>query len=297
MSHQLEFEPYPTFEPDLVEECRRSGKVMPIIFEWYKYVGRITIDTANIIPDQPACRSVPPVQFAVLIGLLNRIFRLQLATLRLGHDRKHGESVRILGRCIDETAVKVRWLCEAELSDRFERYLAEGLRRDLESKDRIECNIERRDGEILEIERRMLASIDRCVTASGLTEEQVRGACHLPNLWSIYADLGYEPFVYLATQALGAHAVHGTWTDLMFHYLEPDETEGLTLQDHPSRPNEEQFVMSSSLILDALSSFVTYIMDTEASHIYLLRLSEIRDKIREADQPGHGSDFDVVGGR
>lgn len=297
ISHKGEFPPYPTFEPTLVEECCRSGDVMPIVFEWYKYVGMVTNTTASITPDSPACRSVSSVEFAVLIGLLNRITRLQLATLRLGHGGKHGESVKLLGRCTNETAVKARWLCEAELPDRFERYLAEGLKRDLELKDEIERNIQQRGGDTLEIERRMLASIGRCVTSSGLTEKQIHAACRLPDLRSMYTAIGREP-LYLVNQGLGSHEIHGTWTDLMFHYLEPDETGGLALRDHRSRPDERQFVMSSILILEALSSFVTYIMNAQASDIvadFTAFFSEVRDKILEANRLGYGSDFDVVG--
>ena len=45
----------------------------------------------------------------------------------------------------------------------------------------------------------------------------------------MYVSLGTEP-LYLVNQGLGSHEVHGTWSDLMFHYLELGEAGRFTLK-------------------------------------------------------------------
>lgn len=295
MSFREQFPPFPSFSEDQIEHCRRTADAMPVVFESYKYVVLVTKCTASIDPSSAACRALDPIEYAVLVGLLNRISRLILSTLKLGHGGKYGETVRLLGRCINESAVKVRWLSECKKDDRFRRYLADGLKKDLKLKTLILDNIARRGGKQLEIEKRMLGSINNCVGASGLTEGEIRKTPALPDLRSMYTDLGLSDQRYLATQGLGSHEVHGTWTDLMCHYLERDDSGRLVLQDHQSRPHENQFVRSSLMILDALQTFVAYIsVDTEAVSESSEFYEDIRQQILWAARLGHGSDFSVV---
>jgi len=88
-------------------KCRDSGDYCPILFEWYKFVGTLCNFFASIRPDSPAVRSIPPVHYAVMIGLLNRCSRLMLSNVTLSHEGLFGETTALLDRCIFESCVKV----------------------------------------------------------------------------------------------------------------------------------------------------------------------------------------------
>src|SRR5438876_144797 len=104
----------PVFSNELVEQCQRDRDFRPILFEWYKYVGVLCSRVACLAPDSPTFRTIPPVHYAVLMGLLNRCSRLMVANIRLSCTRRYGETTRLLDRSISETAIKVRWLCHKD---------------------------------------------------------------------------------------------------------------------------------------------------------------------------------------
>jgi hypothetical protein len=87
-----------------------------------------------------------------------------LANIALSHEGKFGETTAIVDRCIFETAVKIVWLCEDPSQEKFDQYLAEGLKTDLEFKAQIESNIAARNGQAQPIETRMLRSTRSCPT-------------------------------------------------------------------------------------------------------------------------------------
>ena len=245
MSDHL-FPPMPTFSDELLEKCKRNQDGMPLIFEWYKYTALVCIRVASISPDSPAFRKISAVHHAVLIGLLNRCSRLMLSTIKLAAEGRFRETTTLLDRCIVETAVKFQWLCHKNSDESFRRYLADGLKNDLILKKEIEKNISERKGEMLFSEKEILDSIDRCVESSQLTEDEILQAKQLPNLRDMHKDLFFHDLFYTATQRVGSHAVHGTWTDLFCYYLEKDESGKLTLRDHPVRPGEDEFMLVSS---------------------------------------------------
>src|ERR1700761_2100786 len=100
----------PTFSEEEMRTCREAGDYMPILFEWYRYVGLLCVFCISIRPDSPAYNSVPPQHYYVLIGLLNRCARLMLSNLALSHEGNFGETTVIVDRCIFESAVKIIWL-------------------------------------------------------------------------------------------------------------------------------------------------------------------------------------------
>ena len=90
-----------------------------------------------------------PQRYYVLIGLLNRCARLMLSNVALSHERKFGETTAIVDRCIFESAVKIIWLCHAASDEEFTRYLADGLKTEVEFKARIEADIAANGGATL----------------------------------------------------------------------------------------------------------------------------------------------------
>lgn len=284
----------PTFSDEMVKECINNKDFRPILFEWYKFVGIFCNIVACISPESPALRKISPIYYAVLIGSLNRCSRLMLSNTRLSSTRKYGETTRLLDRCITETAIKIQWLCHKDDPDSFTRYLADGLKKDLFLKSQINVNIENRNGQILVIENRMLKSINNCVDLSGLTEQEIIDAKKLPDFANICADLDISDILYTAIQRMGSHAVHGTWSDLIFNYLRNEDGKGLCPRDHDSDTQDVQFILVIHVIIDAMKSFLNYIGtdDLEIKKIISV-LDQVDEKINEIQGLAWSSDFNV----
>jgi len=124
----------PKFSDELVEQCNQQRDYRPMLFEWYKYVGILCNIAACLDIESPAFRHIPEVHFAGLAGQLNRCSRLMLANVRLSSTGRYGETTRLIDRCIIESAIKVRWLCFKNDRESFIRYIADGLKKDLELK-------------------------------------------------------------------------------------------------------------------------------------------------------------------
>jgi hypothetical protein len=250
----------PTFPPELWDKCQKDKDFVPILFEWYKYVGGMCNILASISRHSPAIREMPALHYAILTGLLNRCSRLMLSNVRLSVTKKYGETIMLLNRSIVESAVTVQWLCCRNSDDCFQRYLADGIKSDLKLKDHIQQNIAERGGHPLVIENRMISSIQECIDSTELSEEQIRKTKVLPDLWSMCRDCGLSEKFYIGAQRMASHGVHGTWTSLRSHYLRQDKSGEYYLRDHNVRPHENQFMAIPLVILETLKRFMEYVV-------------------------------------
>lgn len=287
----------PKFTDEEWRQCRESGDFAPILFEWYKFVSLLCNFLASIQPNSPAVRKMDYTQYAVLIGLLNRCSRLMFSNVALSHEGLFGETTALIDRCIFDSCVKVAWLCQNEATDKFDRFFADGLRTELELKAEIAANIQARGGAVLAIEKRMLASIERTVRSSGLSELEILEEKKLPDLASMIASLGGDRLMYIVGQRIGSHHIHGTWTSLRMHYLEEaDEGEGmLRPRDHNCSTHINQYVFVPWAVLSALKNFVSFIF---ADKEYAEPLQGLIDSVlREIDAINRevvGQDFERV---
>lgn len=292
MDRQPQLPDPPQFSDAEMQECRETGDFMPVLFEWYKFVGHICTFFAQIDRKSPAAREIPPVHFAILTGLLNRCARLMLSNIALSHNGRFGETTALLDRCIFESCVKVAWLCHKGSDESFRRFLADGLRTEIELETQITAKIDgREEQDVLNIERRMLSSIEQHINASRLNREQICATRRLPDISAMLRDLGYERLMYVVGQRLGSHHVHGTWPSLLLHYLELDDDGHFSLRDHDCRTHENQFIMVPLQVLTALRAFITYLIETgEASSIVRL-LDSIEEEVLKINSEMTGSDF------
>ena len=283
----------PTFSDALVDECKNSGDFRPILFEWYKFVGIFCNQISCISPDSLAFQKIQSVHFAVLIGLLNRCSRLMLANTRLSSTGKYGETTRILDRSISESAIKVQWLCHQDNIDSFTSYLADGLKKDLLLQEKILQNVQNRDGDILAIEQRMLDSIKNCINLSGLSEQDVKIAKKFPDFATICNDLKLVDVFYTSIQRMGSHAVHGTWSDLVFNYLE-QENQWFYPRDHEIDTKDAQYIIIIHLVIDAMEAFLRYVIsDVPERNEIITTLHEVHEKMIEIQDLACYSDFSV----
>jgi hypothetical protein len=262
----------PSFSDEDIRKCKEDGDFSPILFEWYKFVGSLNVFVAHIQRDSPATKPVPPQHYHVLIGLLNRCARLMLSNVALSHEGKFGETTAIVDRCIFESAVKVIWLCTNPSQEKFSRYLADGLKTELEFKASIQANIDARGGQALPIETRMLGSIANHIRASGMTEAEIAQSKKLPDLASLLTTIGMDRLVYITAQKMGSHHIHGTWPSLLIHYLEEDPKGSFLFAPRRghSSTHINQFMFVPLMVLAAMSAYADYIFQ-EAEEASILK--------------------------
>lgn len=285
-------EPPVITEEDL-NKCRQSGDFCPVLFEWYKYVGALCNFCAYIQQDSPAIRSIPPIQYYILVGLLNRCFRLMLSNVALSHEGLFGETTNIIDRCIAESATKIAWLCHHRKDDCFNRLLSEGLKTELEFKKIIETEINDR-GQPIQIEKKMLQSIQNHVNSSGLSESEIAESKKLPDMASMIDSLGYDRLMYIVIQRMGSHHIHGTWPSLRLHYLE--EKEGvLRPRVHYCKTHVNQYVFIPLLVLKAMKSFIEYIFKNKVYREAFQQVANsIEEEIMKINTEVVGADFEYV---
>ena len=207
----------------------------------------------------------------------------------------YGETTKIIDRCIAESTIKVQWLTAKGDEESFTKYLADGLKKDLILKAEVMANIANRAGTQLQIETRILKSIDDCFQTSGLSEQQVSDAKNLPNLLTMMMDLKFSEGMYTAIQRMGSHSIHGTWTDLILHYLELDNQGAILLRDHDVQTHHNQFVSIIHLVLSALNRFLLF-MAADPSYVeeMISYLHELQKEVHTLDKEDYGKDFDPV---
>ena len=202
-----------------------------------------------------------------------------LANVALSHEGLFGETTSIVDRCIFESCVKVCWLCKNASTDGFNRFLADGLKTELELERRSKISASR-GGQVLQIESRMLASIARYVASSSLTDNEIVSAKKLPDLAAMIESLGQDRLMYVVGQRIGSHHVHGTWPGLRMHYLEDSEGGMLRPRDHNSATHVNQYVVVPLLVIDAIKHYVRFIFSAEDDTKPIISMLEsIEDEI------------------
>jgi len=218
-----------------------------------------------------------------------------LSNVRLSSTRKYGETTSLLDRSISETAVKVQWLCHKNNVESFVRYIADSLSQDLILKKQISENIANRNGNILEIEQRMLKSIDRYIELSELSEQDINNAKRLPNFYSMCDDLKLGELFYTAIQRMGSHAVHGTWSELVANYLQ-HENGRFHPRDHEIDTQDVQFIVVIRLVLGAMKYFLKYVVsDISVIDDFVTAIKSIDKEIADIQHMAWASDFGVAG--
>ena len=286
------YPPFPEFSAELIANCKLSNNYIPILFEWYKYVGLLCnlIGSISVIDSNKS-----KIHLAILKGMLNRCSRLVMASLRLASNGLYGESVRIFTRLITESAVKIEWLVTRNSVTDFNKYLAGGLKAEVKLKELIELNISTRGAKAFEIEKRMLRSIDRYMKLSGLTFEEIKTIPDVPDLASMYRDLDISDNQYVSFHRLGSQSIHGTWSDLISNYLRVDDDGNFILRDHDVIPNQNEFAGSSLIILNALTAYVKYLFDDlYLREIHVGYINDVRTEIIDIFRLTGENDFDIA---
>lgn len=284
----------PTITEDDWQRSRETGDYCPILFEWYKFVGGLCVSFSNLVQEEsPVVKSdIGNVEYGILIGLLNRCARLILANVALSHEGSFGESTSIIDRCIFESCVILGWLCTSKDEKKFDRFIAGGLKTELEVKAQVQKAIDERGGSVLNIEKRMLDSVEGCLNEIGFDEERIQNTKNLPDLASMLDSLGHQRFSYTAGQRIGSHHVHGTWVGLRLNYIEQDES-GRYRTKFRSETHVNQYVYINYIVLDALKYFVNFVFteDSEEKQVILQLFEDTASEIDKINKEVVGNDF------
>jgi len=229
--------------------------------EWHKTVGLLAVHWSFVVQESPALKRVSKFHFIILTALLSRIGRLMMANLRMASEDRHFEAISIIDRSLHETAVKLAWLCKSKDPGRFDRYLADGLRNDFEFRKHILAAAQVR-GHQTAIEARMLASIERSIRTSGISEGRIAEIKRIPTLETLMREVGFKDLGYVVVQRMGSHAVHGTWTGLLGSTIDV-ENSTLRLRSEFNSPHPNQLMFGSVMVLEAISAFCNFVSRRE----------------------------------
>ena len=251
--------PIPEISSEEIEKCKSDKNYLPILFKLNIHVAKVVITIAQILPDSTDVRKIPTNHFAILAGHLNRCCRLMLAVNNLSSRGLFGETTRLLMRCIIETSVRVRWLCLKDSHEMFQRYVCDGLKKELVMMNSIKENINKRKGRRLVIEDRMLSFFQRFFNIAGLTDLEVVSTKKLPDFKSQCDDLRLGDMFYTSIQRIGSHSVHGSWSDICTYYVKFRDDGSFNMEDHNARPSENEFLYTPMFVIDASIDFLKYI--------------------------------------
>ena len=231
--------------------------------------------------------------WVVLVGLLTRVQRNMAGHLEYFQDDRYGDLTQILDRCLLETCVKIRWISADRTEERLRRYFEDSLRADNELFQEIQRNIASRGGTLNNIEQRMLRSIEHNVLGAGLSMNDLGTSRKLPPLATLISDIGERRFIYTVIGKISSHAVHGTWANLLYCYLEGDDVESM----HPATafppPHVNQYVMNCLFVLDALKAYLVLNFSESEEREYLTEIiTSHHQEIMELYVEVVGEDFE-----
>lgn len=137
----------------------------------------------------------------------------------------------------------------------------------------------------------MLASIERYISLSKLSEEKIKSIKKLPSLSSMLEGKKNE-LLYIVGQRIGSHHVHGNWPSLLHHYIKSNESGNFSPRDHDSETHINQYVFISLFVLEAMKSFVQYIFKGLDSDLLDL-IAATQNEIMKLNKEILGDDLDI----
>jgi len=91
---------------------------------------------------------------------------------------------------------------------------------------------------------------------------------------------------------MGSHAVHGTWSDLLFNYLRYEEGQGFRPRDHDVETQDVQYIVVCRLVLAAIVSFIDYASrDADTAKGFRLIAEGIEAELVNIQDQAWGADF------
>jgi hypothetical protein len=218
---------------------------------------------------------------AVLLGLVVKVAKLTKCILR---DASEGEIEQQLSmmRELIESMANLRWLMNDDgMGERYAMFIEAGLGAEKSMLATIDKNIEKRGGDALHIEKRMVVSITDTLKAAGIDDVgTVRSGKQLakqgfPKIEKRIEELGETAyFAYRGSSA----SVHTTWSDLFKHHLNYDGKE-FEPDLKPPRRRPQTLTSAVALICGVLPEYVDYMFDEPAKQHILPLLDDLGKRV------------------
>lgn len=270
-----------------IYDCKTLHESGGIAFELYKEATKVVAFVAHLSDEATATQGGFTRNQAICAGLMVKVSKFMLAVVQLSVGDDRGEIVLALNRVIFESTVSLEFLVRSQDEKYFDQFVDFSLGPEKELYDQIEANVSARGGEVLPIEKRLLASIDHTCAASGL---KIDGVQRKHRDWGQSVRerlkaLGKES-LYATIYRTASHAVHGSWPDLLTGHLKYDETTK-RFQPEPKWTRVGSRLLSPIALL-ALDAIVPYLDKyfTTSAHLDALqnRISDLRSRLLEADE-------------
>ena len=223
---------------------------------------------------------------AAIGGNMVRLYKLMHSVLDQTCQRRQ-ETAFILSRLVFETIVNIKFLIKNFSSDAVDSYIRHSLRHERRLRDKVVKNIEIRGGCIFPIEERMLKSIARSETASGISLDSVNLQDRTPwggrNLQQKAEIVGLD-HAYLAVFSGPSHSIHGGWQDIYANHLEWIEEGKFVPKTEWANPRPQILFALSNLIIQILPGYFRFMGGDAICAEFLDKLSDLQERIFAVDE-------------
>ena len=271
-------------DDNVVQGYARQSQFSSLAFDLYKETARVVTVAAGISSGDDSTKGFLRNQ-AICVGLLIRVMKFMTAVLQLISGTSARREVLIaLTRSILESTTNVRYLLLKNDEAVFDQFVTSSLGPERELYDFVQAQIKERGGTPLQIESRMLWSMDRACRLAGVAITDVPAKSSWVNLRERFKALGDEQ-LYLSIQRMGSHAVHGTWSDLILHHLE--ETADGRLAADPEWGGVDPRILCppARLVLEAVHRYIThYLGEIPEASVILQRIEDLSERLRRVDE-------------
>lgn len=269
----------PPYEPDWKLLARSSDEedFSRASFEILKECGGICAAIAGIQTREGVNRNQ-----AVCSGLANRLTKLARVIVRDLSNRETFQQLTIARQVFETAATLVYLLNDEGDGARFTQYIGDSLVSEKMMLEDVQRNIDKRNGEELEIEKRLRSSIQKTASAAGIDD-----ITKLPSRKDIGFPSIEERLKYLGTGVYGAYRsgsseVHGTWSDLYKYHL--IQTGDDMFVPNPENPRVQPNVATTttSVMARVFGAYLDWLGVEKITSLYdpvLTRLIEKNEKL------------------
>jgi hypothetical protein len=223
---------------------------------------------------------------AALGGNLVRLFKF-IQSLLDETNQNRRETSFIFARLAFETIINLRFLMKNYSDDLVESYIVHSFRAEKALIEGIRANIERRGGEQLPIETRMIKSVENALRKSGVTLDGDNP--HLKkrdwggkNTMEKADDVGLGQ-MYVGAFKIPSHAVHGNWYDLLAHHLEGDAEQGFRANISWQRTRPQFMQTIAELAAETVYQRASF-SGEDVANLFKPAVEECLEKLRQVSE-------------
>ena len=254
----LLFREPPSFSQEDIDSYKRTDNWLPYLVKWFDYIRTENIIFSSIIYDCDVIVIKNQLHYMLITGSMRRIDQLLNAYIIQYNSQKYDVALDVLYRCAWEAICRTIWIISKNTEERFEYYICTSVKSDLDLKYIVEKNIKKRNGNSVEIEERILRSINKVINATGFSDEHFQRKYKYISFKDILADIydvrnGQVYNMY----CLSSHAIHNTFSEIYMHHI-VDNNNVLSLKNGYKSDPSSQIPVLSHCLLKLLLAFVNW---------------------------------------